>query len=102
MRNPYPTPTGSRLEALAAGSTPTSRGRTSVIRTTEATGTLKTPTPNTHRAQQRRDQLFELAESVSLLPSTLTAPMKVLQLHRAGGASMEQYGEALATDASLV
>ncbi len=63
---------------------------------------MKTLSSGTHRSQQRREQLFELAESVALLPSTLVAPMKVLQLHRRGDANMEQYGEAICADASLV
>jgi diguanylate cyclase (GGDEF)-like protein len=60
------------------------------------------PPPASHRAQQRRGQLFELAGNVSLLPSTLVAPMKVLQLHRGGNATMVQFGEAIAADPSLV
>jgi diguanylate cyclase (GGDEF)-like protein len=60
------------------------------------------PPPVSHRSQQRRQQLFELVGSVSLLPSTLVAPMKVLQLHRRGDATMVQFGEAIAADPSLV
>lgn len=60
------------------------------------------PPPASHRSQQRREQLFELVGNVSLLPSTLVAPMKVLQLHRRGDATMVQFGEAIATDPSLV
>jgi diguanylate cyclase (GGDEF)-like protein len=63
---------------------------------------VKTPSVGTHRSQQRRAQLFELARSVALLPSTLVAPMKVLQLQRRNNSTMEQYGEAISADASLV
>jgi diguanylate cyclase (GGDEF)-like protein len=63
---------------------------------------VKTPTPIPHRSQQRREQLFGLAGALSLLPSTLVAPMKVLQLHRRGNATMEQFGEAICADPSLV
>ena len=59
---------------------------------------VKSPTPVPHRSQQRREQLFGLAGTVSLLPSTLVAPMKVLQLHRRGDATMEQYGDAICAD----
>jgi diguanylate cyclase (GGDEF)-like protein len=64
--------------------------------------TLKQAPPGTHRAQQRRTQLFELARSIALLPSTLVAPMKILQLHRRNNATMDQYAEAISADPSLV
>jgi diguanylate cyclase (GGDEF)-like protein len=62
----------------------------------------KTAPAGSHRSQQRRAQLFELAQSVALLPSTLVAPMKVLQLHRRNNSTMEQFGEAISADPSLV
>jgi two-component system, cell cycle response regulator len=56
----------------------------------------------TQMAARRRELLLRGAGEVSLLPSTLVVPMRVLQLHRRAGTDLGRYGEVLSADPSLV
>jgi diguanylate cyclase (GGDEF)-like protein len=56
----------------------------------------------TQLSARRRELLLRGAADVSLLPSTLVVPMRVLQLHRGDGADLGQYGDVLSADPSLV
>lgn len=59
------------------------------------------PQFRTRSAEQRFDKLRKLVESIDVLPSTARVPMRILELHRCKTSTLQQYGEALMSDASL-
>jgi len=56
----------------------------------------------TQLADRRRKQLSDAVAELRLLPTTVSVPMKILQLQRNPDASLSEYGVALAADPSLV
>jgi diguanylate cyclase (GGDEF)-like protein len=53
-------------------------------------------------AERRRELLQRSADDVALLPATLVVPMRVLQLHRRDAGELEEYGDVLSADPSMV
>ena len=61
-------------------------------------------TPSSFRTQladRRRKQIAEAVADLRLLPTTVSVPMKILQLQRDPSASLADFGRALSADASL-
>ena len=56
----------------------------------------------TQLADRRRRQLSDAIAELRLLPTTVSVPMKILQLQRDAGTRLADYGAALAADPSLV
>ena len=62
------------------------------------------PTPSTFRTQladRRRKQLSDAIAELRLLPTTVSVPMKILQLQRDPAATVADFGTALLADPSL-
>src|SRR5687768_10368466 len=55
----------------------------------------------TQLADRRRRQLSDAIAELRLLPTTVSVPMKILQLQRSGTATPADFGVALSADPSL-